>query len=183
MRRILLKTEKRSRGAGARGRGAGGRAYGREGQGAQRMSPLEAKGVQGSQELSRFARLAESNGPDRRLLRDRGSVPEARGVRSLEPVAACGRLRAANIAEGHGRRHTGEFLNHLSIAYGSLMEVETHLHIAHRLGYVTTEGLDSLLHQTAEVGRLLNGLMRSLARKRRARSPEAPVLRSPTPGP
>ena len=39
---------------------------------------------------------------------------------------------AANFAEGQGRSHTREFLNHLSMAYGSLMEVETHLQIAGR---------------------------------------------------
>lgn len=42
----------------------------------------------------------------------------------------------ANIAEGQGRNHTKEFINHLSIAYGSLMEIETHLQIAERLGYI-----------------------------------------------
>lgn len=42
----------------------------------------------------------------------------------------------ANIAEGQGRNHTKEFINHLSMAYGSLMEVETHLQIAARLNYV-----------------------------------------------
>lgn len=29
---------------------------------------------------------------------------------------------ASNIAEGQGRNSTKEFINHLSIAYGSLME-------------------------------------------------------------
>ena len=68
----------------------------------------------------------------------------------------------ANIAEGQGRQHTAEFLNYLSIAYGSLMEVETHIQIAARLGYIEESRCENLLRQTSEIGRLLNGLMRSL---------------------
>ena len=68
----------------------------------------------------------------------------------------------ANIAEGQGRQHTAEFLNFLSMAYGSLMETETHIQIAQRLGYVEENHEENLLRQTAEIGLLLNGLMRSL---------------------
>jgi four helix bundle protein len=71
----------------------------------------------------------------------------------------------ANIAEGQGRSHTREFLNHLSIAYGSLMEVETHLQIASRLRYINDTSLDALLKKSAEIGRMLNGLIQSLNRK------------------
>ena len=71
----------------------------------------------------------------------------------------------ANIAEGQGRSHTREFLNHLSVAYGSLMEVETHLEIAARLEYLDQAELHRLLDQTGEIGRMLNRLMQALNRR------------------
>jgi four helix bundle protein len=71
---------------------------------------------------------------------------------------------ASNIAEGQGRRTTSDFLRHLSIAYGSLLETETQLLIAQRLKYLTTSKVNEAMKQTAEVGRLLNGLMTSLTR-------------------
>src|SRR5213593_4666626 len=45
----------------------------------------------------------------------------------------------ANIAEGHIRKQTRAFLNHSSIALGSLAELQTELEIATRLGYVSAE--------------------------------------------
>jgi four helix bundle protein len=69
----------------------------------------------------------------------------------------------SNIAEGQGRRTTADFVRHLSISYGSLREVETQALIAARLRYLTTEGCQDILKMAGEVGRLLNGLMSSLA--------------------
>jgi four helix bundle protein len=43
-----------------------------------------------------------------------------------------------------------------------MSEVDTHLELAVRLGYLTVEQHSKLLDQLAEVGKLLNGLMRSL---------------------
>ena len=68
----------------------------------------------------------------------------------------------ANIAEGRERQHTKEFLQHLSIAYGSLAELETIVQIAERLNYLDVNQLNQMLDRTAEVGRMLNGLRRSL---------------------
>lgn len=69
----------------------------------------------------------------------------------------------ANIAEGHGRIHRKEYLHHLSIARGSLMEVETHLQIAVKLMYLQRTHVKTTWELAQETGRLLNGLIRSLA--------------------
>ncbi len=71
----------------------------------------------------------------------------------------------ANIAEGQGRTSKKEFLNFLSIAHGSLREVETFIVIARRLNFLKPTSAEPLLIQAGEVGRLLNGLMRSLRRE------------------
>ncbi len=68
----------------------------------------------------------------------------------------------ANIAEGRQRQHVKEFIQHLSIAYGSLAELETHIQIAGRLGYIEEEEISRILDYSSEIGRMLNGLRRSL---------------------
>jgi four helix bundle protein len=70
----------------------------------------------------------------------------------------------SNIAEGQGRRSSGEFTRFLSIAYGSLREVETQVLIAERLGYLSKQNSIDLIAITSEVGRLPNGLSNSLQR-------------------
>jgi len=68
-----------------------------------------------------------------------------------------------NIAEGSGRRTIKDFVHFLSIAYGSLREVETQLEIASRLGFIPADRLRSLLERAGEVGRLINDLSKSLS--------------------
>jgi four helix bundle protein len=93
------------------------------------------------------------------------------GFPSAETYGLTNQLRRAavsvpaNIAEGQGRTSPREFAHHLSIALGSLCEVETHLLIAQRLAYLDAPVLDPILTQAAEVGRLLNGLIRTLSRQ------------------
>ena len=69
---------------------------------------------------------------------------------------------AANIAEGAERRGSGEFLHFLGIANGSLAETETFLVLAERLGFATPEQIRSAEGQAREIGKMLNGLKRSL---------------------
>ena len=68
----------------------------------------------------------------------------------------------ANIAEGHGRRHLGDYLQHLSIANGSLKELETHFFIATRLAYLQENDIEPVLQICSEVGRMLAGLISKL---------------------
>jgi four helix bundle protein len=68
----------------------------------------------------------------------------------------------ANIAEGHGRDHLGDYLGRLSVANGSLMELETHFLIANRLAYLRMTEIGALLELSAEVSRMLAGLTRKL---------------------
>ncbi len=71
----------------------------------------------------------------------------------------------ANIAEGHSRSSTKDFLRHLSIAVGSLAEVTTFLELAERLEFAGGEKVRELLNLAREERRMLRGLQSSLRRK------------------
>jgi four helix bundle protein len=70
----------------------------------------------------------------------------------------------SNIAEGTGRITKGEFVQSVGHARGSLLEVETQLIVAQRLGYLDSNETDELLELTNEIGKITNGLIRSLTR-------------------
>ncbi len=68
----------------------------------------------------------------------------------------------ANIAEGHGSKHRGVYLNHLSISRGSLTELETYFELAVRLRMLKQECVAKAQNQSEVVGRLLGALIRAL---------------------
>lgn len=68
----------------------------------------------------------------------------------------------SNIAEGHARHTTREYIRFVSNAQGSLAEMHTQLHIARELCYVQSDVLDSLFSEIAQLSRMLNTLRRSL---------------------
>ncbi len=72
----------------------------------------------------------------------------------------------SNIAEGHAQATTKMFIHHLRIAYGSLCELETQALIAGRRRFLAKARVEDLMGKTSEVGRLINGLLRSLRKKR-----------------
>ncbi len=72
---------------------------------------------------------------------------------------------AANIAEGHGRDHLGDYLRHLSFAKGSLTEVETQLLMLRALVPKVRKDIEPLLGLCEEVGKMLSVLSRKLRLK------------------
>ena len=71
----------------------------------------------------------------------------------------------SNIAEGHARNSTREYLNHLSIALGSLAETETQLLLAADLSYCRQDELSPILSKADEIGKMLRGLQKALRAK------------------
>ena len=71
----------------------------------------------------------------------------------------------SNIAEGHSRDSTKEFLHFISISLGSLAELETQLILAGRLLYLEKKDLEIILSKTDEIQRMLRGLQKSLKAK------------------
>jgi four helix bundle protein len=68
----------------------------------------------------------------------------------------------SNIAEGHNRDHLGDYLRFLSVAQGSLAELETQIEVASRLGYLSQDRLESGMDQRDCLGRKLRVLQKSL---------------------
>ncbi|MGQ0485815.1 MAG: four helix bundle protein [Hyphomicrobiales bacterium] len=69
---------------------------------------------------------------------------------------------AANIAEGHGREHSGSFVQFLRIAQGSLKETETHLLLAERVEMARPTEIRPVLEKCEEIGKMLRSLIRSI---------------------
>jgi len=88
-----------------------------------------------------------------------------------EMYGLCGQMQRcavsvpSNIAEGHQRNSTPQFLQFISIARGSLGELETQIILAFRLEYLDKNTKEELLNRVARVGRLIGGMMKSLKAK------------------
>jgi four helix bundle protein len=105
-----------------------------------------------------------------------GTYVLTRGYPRDERHALTGQTRraavsvAANIAEGHGRAHRREFLQFLAIAHASLVELETHLTIAHRVGYLDSEAYTAADSLCGQVSRMLTTMRARLGDERLRRA-------------
>lgn len=68
----------------------------------------------------------------------------------------------SNIAEGHARNSTREFIHFLSIANGSKAELQTQLMICVQVGYLVDTDISELINKLDEVGRMIHALSRAL---------------------
>jgi four helix bundle protein len=100
------------------------------------------------------------------IYRSTQSFPKAETYGLIAQLRRAAVSIPSNIAEGHDRLSTGEFKQFLGHARGSLVEVETQILISQRLGYLEPSQSVDLLKRTTEIGKILNGLLRSLARRK-----------------
>ncbi len=68
----------------------------------------------------------------------------------------------SNIAEGHARTARGDYKHFLSIARGSVVEVEVQLTLAEQLGYVQSPVLAKALDYCDAISRMITNLKRAL---------------------
>jgi len=72
----------------------------------------------------------------------------------------------SNLAEGHARFGAGEFARFISIAMGSVAEIETQILLSADLGYLEADFRKELLDELETIGKMLRGLAKSIARRR-----------------
>lgn len=71
----------------------------------------------------------------------------------------------SNIAEGNARNSTREFLQFLSVANGSLAELETQLLLCTKINYLTMEQIQPTLNLMDELAKMLSGMKNALRQK------------------
>jgi four helix bundle protein len=82
-------------------------------------------------------------------------------------VRRCAVSVPSNIAEGKGRSGAKPYAYHLSVAHGSLWELETQLFLAHDLGFLDGDNLENLISLSSEIGRMLRSMIQTLESQRR----------------
>lgn len=89
----------------------------------------------------------------------------------------------ANIAEGRAKRTTRDFMRFINIAAGSTAEIETHILISERLGYLSSTQTQQFLENIDHIGRMLNRLHTSLESKSNVGSKSLALVQMENPEP
>jgi four helix bundle protein len=87
----------------------------------------------------------------------------------ISQLRRCSVSIPSNIAEGHARDSTLEYLRFISISMGSLAELETQVLLAKELDYLTEVEVRSILEPSDVLGKRLRSLANSLRTKSQAK--------------
>ena len=112
--------------------------------------------------LSRAESLAARHGIVIDVYRVTRAFPAEEKFGLIAQVRRAAVAISSNIAEGRSRLGAAEFRHFVSIARGSVAEVETQLAVAVALGYIVADEITSVLAKLDELSRMLFGLYRSL---------------------
>jgi four helix bundle protein len=94
-----------------------------------------------------------------------GKFPSHEQFGLVSQLRRCAVSIPSNLAEGHARLSTREYLRHVSIALGSLAELETQIHLAHELGYAGDDQCHSMGTAADLLGKRLRSLTKSLRKR------------------
>lgn len=78
-------------------------------------------------------------------------------------IRRCSVSIPSNIAEGHSRRSSLDYLQFLKISRGSCAELETQLIISKNLSYLTLEDFEILNEKSIEISKMLNAIISKLS--------------------
>jgi len=99
---------------------------------------------------------------------------EFRNRKLLNQMEDCADSAMANIIEGFDSQSDREFLRFLKIAFRSVSEFQSHLHVASDKKYLNTAAFDELYSLATETKALIGGFMRYLKNCRRNGRPKKP---------
>jgi four helix bundle protein len=91
-----------------------------------------------------------------------GQFPDHEKFGLVSQMRRCAVSIPSNIAEGHARLSTREYIRHLSISLGSLAELETQIHLAEALGYACKDTTVEILAKADQLGKQIRTLTKSL---------------------
>lgn len=87
------------------------------------------------------------------------SFPDLEKFGLVNQMRRCAVSIPSNIAEGHARKSSGDFLRFLRMSYGSAAELETQLLISNKLEFVSEKEFNDMNEKLTEVKKMLNKLM------------------------
>ena len=104
------------------------------------------------------------------------SFPKEEQYRLVDQIRRSASSIAANVVEGNARSYRKEYLQFVYLSRGSLEETKYHLLLARDLGYLKNDDYIVLDSKAAEVGMLMNGLIRYLRNNKQDQRPKTQDL-------